>query len=227
MNIMRKISTALRGSVRESAEVVIDANAIRIFEQEILDAEQGIARSKQQLAHVMAERVQLERANTALKEQIINREQQAAKAWNINDEQLATELAEDIFDKEQTVNEQQLAAQNLTTRERNLTRKIQAAAQQIKTFRRELSIAKATACAQKASNLAGSHSQSVDTHIIDLNASLQRIKQKQQRVDDTSEAISTIESEIGEGSLDKKVEEAGLGTRKADIQSILDRVKKV
>jgi len=226
MNVMRKIATALRGSVRESAEVVIDANAIRIFEQEILDAEQGIARSKQQLAYVIAERVQLERANAALREQVLSRERQAAKALDINNEVLATELAEDILEKEQVVNEQLLAVQNLTTREKSLTRKIQVSAQQIKTFRRELGIAKATASAQKASRLAGSHSSSVDTNIIDLNTSLQRIKQQQQRVDDTTEAAAAIEDEIGNGALDKKVENAGLGTRKADIQSILERVKK-
>lgn len=227
MNVMRKIATALRGSVRESAEVVIDANAIRIFEQEILDAEQGIARSKQQLAYVMAERVQLERANVKLKEQILFREQQAAKALGINDDVLASELAEDILEKEHTINEQMLAAQNLTTRERNITRNIQASAQQIKTFRRELGIAKATASAQKSSRLAGAHSHSVDTNIVDLTSSLQRIKQQQQRVDDTNEAVAAIEDQIGDGALDKKIENAGLGVRKADIQSVLDRVKKL
>lgn len=226
MNVIRKIATAFRGSVRESAEVVIDANAIRIFEQEIIDAEQGIAKSKQQLTLVIAERVQLERTNTALEEQIQSREQQAAKALDVGDELLATELAEDIIDKEQVVNEQYIAIKNLTSRERNLTRKIQQSAQQVKTFRRELGIAKATASAQKASRLAGSHSNSVDTHIIDLNTSLQRIKLQQQRVDDTTEAAVAIENEIGDGALDKKVENAGLGTRKADIQSVLQRVSK-
>ncbi len=227
MNTMRKIATALRGSVRESAEVVIDANAIRIFEQEILDAEQGISRSKQQLAYVMAERVQLERANEQLREQVSAREQQTANALGIDDNNLATELAEDIFEKEKIAHEQSSAIHNLTTREKNLTRTIQASAQQIKTFRRELGIAKATASAQKASGLAGGLSSSVDTSIIDLNKSLQRIKQQQQRADDTREAAVAIEGVIGDGALDRKVEKAGLGTRKADIQSILDRVSKI
>lgn len=225
MNVLRKMATAFRGSMRESAEVVIDANAIRIFEQEILDAEQGITRSKQQLAYVMAERVQLERANSALQTQITAREQQTAKALGINDETLATELAEDILEKENTSHEQRLAIQNLTAREKNLARKIQTAAQQVKTFRRELGIAKATAGAQKASSLAGSHSQSVDTHLVDLNTSLQRIKQSQQRVDDTSEALSAIENNLGDNALDNKVEHAGLSTRKADIHAVLERVK--
>ncbi|WP_250655295.1 PspA/IM30 family protein [Alkalimarinus coralli] len=226
MNVMRKIATALRGSVRESAEVVIDANAIRIFEQEIVDAEHGIARSKQQLAYVMAERVQLERSNDQLREQIKSRESQAAKALSIEDAPLATELAEDIIEKEKVMNEQMLAVNNLITREKNLTRNIQSSAQQIKAFRRELGIAKATASAQKASRLANNHAHSVDTNIIDLNSSLQRIKQQQQRVDDTASAVAAIEDEIGDGALDKKVESAGLGTRKADIQAVLDRVRK-
>jgi len=222
---MRKIATAFRGSVRESAEVVIDANAIRIFEQEILDAEQGLACSKQQLAYVMAERIQLERGTTKLREQVKAREAQTAKALETSNEALANELAEDILEKEALINEHQEASQALSWRERKLSKSIQDAARQIKIFRRELSIAKATESAHKASEIAGSYTGGVATNISDLQTSLQRIKQNQQRVDDTADAASAIEDEIGECSLDKKVESARLGSKASDIQAVLTRVR--
>lgn len=225
MNTMRKIYTAIRGSARESAESVIDANAIRIFEQEILDAEQAIMQSKQKLAHIMAERVQLERASQQLSEQIKSRESQAAKALKINDEPLANELAEDILNKEHEKSAQWTAIKNLTSREQALSQKIQQSAQQVLTFRRELGIAKANAYAQSASSQVGPQTSTLETNLSDLKTSLQRIQQRQQHLDDTSNALNSIEKAIGESSLDQKVEQAGLGARQAEIKSVLERVR--
>jgi len=226
MNVMRKIATAFRGSMRESAEIIIDANAIRIFEQEILDAEQGLSNSKRQLTYVMAERVQLERSTSKLQEQVKGREAQTAKALKTNNETLANELAEDILEKEMIINEHQGASQALSERERKLTKSIQIAAQQINRFRRELSIAKATESAHKASKIAENHTGGVATSISDLQASLQRIKEHQQRVDDVSSAASAIEDKIGESALDIKIENSGLGSKANDIQAVLARVRK-
>ena len=38
MSVFKKIMTALRGGAREAGEAIVDANGIRIFEQEIKDA---------------------------------------------------------------------------------------------------------------------------------------------------------------------------------------------
>ena len=42
MGIFTKLTTLARGAARESAEVILDANAIRVFEQEIVDVEESI-----------------------------------------------------------------------------------------------------------------------------------------------------------------------------------------
>lgn len=225
MNVMRKIATAFRASVRESAEVVIDANAIRIFEQEVLDAEQGLGRSKQQLTYVMAERFQIERSTYKLQEQIKAREAQTAKALVVSNETLANELAEDIIEKEELFNEHQEATQNLLAREKNLTKVIRESARKISLYRRELGIAKATESAHQASKIAGTEAGSVANNISDLQTSLQRIKQNHQRVDDTNTAANAIEDEIGKNALDKKVASAGLSRKESDIQAVLMRVR--
>ena len=38
MNIMKKLHTLLRAGARESAERITDANAVRIYRREIVDA---------------------------------------------------------------------------------------------------------------------------------------------------------------------------------------------
>ena len=43
MSIWKKVMTAIRGGVSEVGESIVDANAIRILEQEQRDAENAVA----------------------------------------------------------------------------------------------------------------------------------------------------------------------------------------
>lgn len=79
MNIMRKLNTLLRAGVRESAEVITDANAVRIYRQEVVDAEALLARRRTGLAAMIATRKDLERETAAARERIRAREAQIAR----------------------------------------------------------------------------------------------------------------------------------------------------
>ena len=57
MRVFAKLFTAVRGGVREAAEVVVDANALRIFEQEIYECESALQQAKKDLSRVMAEKL--------------------------------------------------------------------------------------------------------------------------------------------------------------------------
>ena len=46
MSVIGKILTLLRGSARELGESVVDANATRIYEQEIIDARNASSRPR-------------------------------------------------------------------------------------------------------------------------------------------------------------------------------------
>ena len=61
MSVIKRVVTLLRGSVREIGESVVDANATRIYEQEIVDARQSIAAARDDLATVMAREMQTAR----------------------------------------------------------------------------------------------------------------------------------------------------------------------
>ena len=60
MNVFTKLSTLFRAGVRESAEALTDANAIRIYRQEIIDAESMLTRRRDALAAMIAARKEVE-----------------------------------------------------------------------------------------------------------------------------------------------------------------------
>ena len=45
-NLIQKLSTAVRGGTREALETAVDANAIRIFSQEIHESERQLQRNR-------------------------------------------------------------------------------------------------------------------------------------------------------------------------------------
>ena len=56
MSLWTKLNTLFRASAEEPLHHLVDANSIRIFEQEIRDGQKAIQQAKLQLATVMAEK---------------------------------------------------------------------------------------------------------------------------------------------------------------------------
>ena len=94
--VFNKLWTALRGGVREIGDAVVDANGVRIFEQEIEDARHNISDAKRSLTEVMANKMQAERKVKQYQSDIAENESFAVKALEKNDEALALEVAEKI-----------------------------------------------------------------------------------------------------------------------------------
>ncbi|MDH5173268.1 MAG: PspA/IM30 family protein [Gammaproteobacteria bacterium] len=104
MNIMRKLNTLLRAGARESAERITDANAIRIYRQEIVDAENLLERRRAYLAGLIATRRDLEQEIAAAGLRVRSREQQiGAMAVEERSEQLLLLAARDIAGSERHV----------------------------------------------------------------------------------------------------------------------------
>mgnify|MGYP001812472022 FL=1 len=78
MRIFAKLSTLLRAGARETAEHITDANAIRIYRQEVVDAENLLAHRRTRLAATIASRKDLEREIAAAQSRIQSREAQVA-----------------------------------------------------------------------------------------------------------------------------------------------------
>ncbi len=76
MSVFTKLNTLFRANVRESVERVTDANAIRIYRQEIVEAEELLAQRREALAATIATRRELEQDIEQLQNRIGKREEQ-------------------------------------------------------------------------------------------------------------------------------------------------------
>src|SRR5690554_4121938 len=184
MSVLRKIWTALRGSARELGDAVVDANSIRIFEQEIRDAQAAIDDSKRALTGVMADKMKIDRRLAELNDLIADDEASAVKALEQDNEALALEVAQRIAKREAERKEQFEIAERLASQIASLRQKIDAAEKIIADHQRELSIVRTTESVQKATVQIVDNIAAQDSTLSSARSSLERIKARQQRLDD-------------------------------------------
>lgn len=105
MGILGNIVKAFKGGASEVGEAIVDANAIRILEQEIREADQAIHKAKQSLTQLKATEIKLKREVGSLAQDITDYEAKAMQALEQGKEDLAREVAERIADIETEYND--------------------------------------------------------------------------------------------------------------------------
>lgn len=223
--VFNKLWTALRGGVREIGDAVVDANGVRIFEQEIDDARNNIVEAKRSLTEVMANRMQAERKVAELSEAITEHEAFAVKALEQTDESLALEVAEKIAQFETEKAEQDAIVTRLDGQVEALKANIKDAEKLIADHERELAIVKTTESVQKATEQVVENIASNNSTLNSARDSLERIKKRQQMRQDQMEAGEVLEKEFSGNDLDAKLEEAGIKGGKVDADAVLARIK--
>ena len=224
MFIMQKITTAFRGAARENAERFIDANAIRIFEQEIFECEQAITLAKRDLAKVVAEKKQLERALSKRNQGIRERESQIEAALGKDMESLAEDVANWIVEQEKVAEEEKRAILRLSEHESKLRASLSTAAKRITHYRRELRMVVATQNSQQATAALKTRASTMGSKLMDMQDSLDRIRRNQEQFDDVEEALFEVEGDLEGASLDDKLKNAGIG-KAGEAKSVLERVR--
>ncbi|WP_111497617.1 PspA/IM30 family protein [Marinobacter bohaiensis] len=225
MMLWRKVGTLFRASAHEPVEKLVDANALRILAQELRETEDAMVGAKRELAGLMAESKQLQRSNERLAQTITEREGQARHALELDEEALATELAERIAEDENLLAEQRRHADYLAAQEKTLRKRLQDAGRTLQHYKRELSLAKANHNAEKVLKELGSHTAGLHTHMSDLAASVDRIKAQQERTADVNDSLQELaEEELG-SHLDRKLEKAGIDNGKHDAKAVLARLR--
>ncbi len=225
MSLFRKLATAIRGGTREVAQAVVDANGIRIFEQELVDARNHLEKAKHELTGVMAKRTQAQRELNRLQSEIDEHEGYAAAALNKGDEALALEIAEKIARLEGQRDEQQHILETFAGHVTRLKENIASAERQIKEQERQLSMVKTTDSVQKATaSISDTFSQS-NSSVLSAKASLDRIKAKQQDREDRLKAAQELQREDSSESLEEKLKAAGIKSADSSASAVLDRIK--
>ncbi|MES2821654.1 MAG: PspA/IM30 family protein [Pseudomonadota bacterium] len=224
MNLWSTLGTLLRGQARQSLEAVVDANALGILEQELHEADSALLVSRQQLTLLCAQRIGLERERALQGQRHQEREAQARAALALNDEALALEVAAQLARLESRMSEQDRQIERLTTQEIKLKARLHSSAQSIQDHRRELVQVRATASAQRASALSGGHLLQVNGRVSAMQASLARIKVRQQAFEDQEQAAQALQDEDGASALNHRLQRAGI-VAVHDADAVLRRLK--
>jgi len=168
MSILRKLNTLLRAGARETAQQITDANALRIYRQEVVDAENLLQRRRAGLAAIIATRKDMEKDIAAAQARVQLRENQiGGLAAQQRTEELLVLAARDIAATESHLAALRRRHAQLAERinaEELLLRKLVA---EIKEHRREVNIL-ASQMTANGRSLAHNYSATVAGHLATL-----------------------------------------------------------
>ncbi len=225
MGLLNKLITAVRGGAREVGENIVDANAIRIYQQEIEDAKKNLGRAKRDLTQVMAKEMQTAREIQRLQEEITKYEKHAISALNKGDETLAEEVAQQIASLEQEQAVQATAKSKFTNHIERLKALMKKTEATIREHERELAMVRTTESVQKATKSISDNYGAGASKLLDAKSSLDRIKARQRNLDDRMAAADALEADSGMGSLDEKLKAAGIGDKDNARGDVMARLR--
>ncbi|MCG8487677.1 MAG: PspA/IM30 family protein [Chromatiales bacterium] len=224
MNILKKLMTAVRGGAREAGEAIIDANAIRILEQEIVDAKKNLEKGRVSLTEVMAKEMQTKRQISAIQTNISEHEGFAKEALEKNNETLALEIARKISEYESALSDQQAILSGFTGHIATLKSQIKQAEKTIAENERQLLMVKTTESVQKATMSVTDNIAANNSTMRSARESLERIKKKQQDRADQIAAGEALQAELSD-DLAAKMKASGIGPQESSAESILERLR--
>lgn len=225
MKIWMKIITALRGGVNELGEAAVDAQALRILDQEIRDASEELKKSKDSLADIIArQKLAQEKANV-VKLEIEKYEGYAIQALDKSDESLALEVAEKIAGLEVQFEQNESSASEFKSSAESLRSAINQAEHNLKHLKQQIDTVKATESVQKAQAAVAQRHNGSNSKIRTAMDSLERIKEQQALKSAKFSAAQEVSNDNPSDSLQTKLEEAGIVSSSSTATDILEKLK--
>lgn len=222
MSVLKKLVTLMRSSVREIGESVVDANATRVYEQEITDARHNVAQARGDLTMVMAKEMQSAREIERLRAEASRFEALALEALNKNEATLAEEVAGRVAEIEAELDEQTKAHATYAIQVARLKELIKGADAKIREHERQLVMAKTTESVYRATRSITDSVDGTGSKLLSAKESLERIRQRHEDLADRMVAAEQLDREIGSKALEAKLAAAGIGAeadRKAQIMA--------
>lgn len=226
MSVIKKLVTLLRGSARELGQSVVDSNATRIYEQEIIDAKSSIAEAKTELTGVMAKQMQTARDIERIKADMLRHEDMAVQALDKANEGLALEVAEHVAGLEAELNEQTQAHASYAMQVSRLKDLIRSAEGRVREHEREIGIAKTTESVYRATQSISESIGATGSQLTSARDSLERIKKRHEDLADRMAAAEQLDQEFGHRALERKLADAGIGDNdKARAAKVMERLR--
>ncbi len=227
MTIATKLKTLFRANLRETAEQLTDANAIRIYRQEIVDAQNLLCRRKLALAAMIANRKELEHEIDVANKGVEKLEQKIEHipATERTDELLLM-AATDIAETENHA--EHLSKRHIEVKQRILTEeiKLRKLVAEIREHSRELKILQS----QIASTKPGAQQSYENT----VSAQLATLRDTRSSLSGAASAIDTAEASMEEmiervegSAFERKLENIAGSDQDLRINSVLSRLKNI
>lgn len=224
MSMLAKLSALFRGTAHEAGQSVVDANALKILDQEIRDADNAQGKARDDLAGLVARRRMAENEVKSFKDQIAKYEGSARIALERGQNDLALEVAGRIAELETELGNRGPLIENMKAAEARLRTAIATTDQKIETLRREIDIVKVNDSVQKAQTSVALQSAGAQSRIGSAADSLARIKQRQAVNEERLRAGQELEDKRTGADLDAKLKEAGILPGHSSANDVLARL---
>ncbi len=222
MQMFQKLFTLARGSARQSAQVLLDANAITVFEQEIVDVEKTVHDRKRVMTELVVARKQIEREISSLRQLIAKREVQARRLIEESrEEALVEDIAADIAQQESVLIALEEQRDKLQARTEAMGKALQQALRDVSRHRRELRVAKAQQV--RASVLAKANH--LPEQLSELEVTRDHVAALQSSHVDGDDAWTEVEGHIDQPNIDRRLGQAGCNEQQDRTREVLARLK--
>jgi phage shock protein A len=225
MSIFTKLNTLLRAGARESAERITDANAIRIYRQEIVDAENLLERRRASLASLIATRKDMEREIASTRQRICTREEQIiAIAPEERSEELLMLGARDIAANEAHVAKLEKRRMGIEERINSEELTLRKLVTEIKEHRREIRIL-AAELSRNGKLTTRNCSSTVAGHLATLRATHEGIAGTLSHSDVAEESFVEASERVDGDPLDRELAAQGRDDASLRLANVLQRLK--
>lgn len=223
MSIIKKLFTLFRGTAHEAGQTVVDANAIKILDQEMRDAGTQLAKSRDELTKLMAQSKLAQGKLDARAGKMAELGRYIEGALGKGDQALALEVAGKLAPLETEQKGEATAKESLDRSIVTLKDTIKKTEVRLNGMRTQIDQVKATEAVQRAQAAIAQRHAGTNNQMTSALDSLARIQSRQAEQAARIEAAEELESESGDGDLNKRLAAAGLLTEGGDAQAVLAR----
>jgi len=224
MAIWSKLFTLGRAGAHDATTAIVDANALRILDQELRDADTAQGKARDDLAGLVARRRILENEVESLRAQSAKYEASARAAMAKNNMDLAREVAQRVADLERDIALKTPQAAGMRTAEDQLHATIAATDRKIDQLRREVEVVRVNDSVQKAQASVAARGSGAGNSLGSAADSLARIRERQLVRGEQMRAAGELEDQRTGADLDEKLRLAGLTPGQSSADDVLARL---
>lgn len=222
MAIWSKLFTLGRAGAHEATTAIVDANALRILDQELRDADKAQGKARDDLAGLVARRRILETEVDSFRAQAAKYEASARVAVDKGNMDLARQVAQRIADLEQDIAVKAPQIADMRQAEDKIHAAVAATDRNIEQLRREVDVVKVNESVQKAQATVAASA--AGSSIGSAAESLARIRERQMIRGEKIRAAGELEDRRTGADLDEQLRLAGILPGQSSADDVLARL---